>query len=61
MTSAMPGGAAVPGPDDLPPEERPDHQQPDPFGDPTDSEGRPVDVEDDDVGDLNESDNERGD
>jgi hypothetical protein len=38
MTSAFPA-AAVPGPDDVPPEEQHDTQQPDPFGDPTDAEG----------------------
>jgi hypothetical protein len=43
MTSVFPP-AAVPGPDDVPEEERGegrDRQQPDPFGEPTDEDGRP--------------------
>jgi hypothetical protein len=47
--STMPP-AAVPGPEGVPPEERKTHEQPDPFGDLTDEDGRPIkhreDVED---------------
>ena len=61
MTSAFPPGAAIPGPDDLPPEEQPRHEQPDPFGEPTDESGAPLDSRDDDVGDLHRDDDQRGD
>jgi hypothetical protein len=44
--STIPPGA-VPAPDDLPPEERDDQQQPDPFGDRTDEEGRPIEHRED--------------
>jgi hypothetical protein len=61
MTSAMPPGAAIPEPDDLPPEEQPRHQQPDPFGEPTDEQGAPLDAKSDDVGDLDSEGDQRGD
>jgi hypothetical protein len=55
MTSAFPP-AAVPGPDEVPPEEQHDDQQPDPFGDPTDVEGGEPGDDDTDPGDRPKND-----
>jgi hypothetical protein len=46
MTSTFPP-AAVPGPDDVPAALGNDDQQPDPFGDEADEEGRPREAQDD--------------
>jgi hypothetical protein len=58
MTSNLPP-AAVPGPDDKPGWEQPQHQQPDPFGDDSDEEGR-TERSADDSGDERPKDDPRG-